>query len=230
VSSLVFLAGVEGDKPSFASVLKSQISELRKQLDKNPHLLCSTNYHSQQRGPPLPSSCSDSRDIRVLLDALSDSISKSSKIFDTSASSPAPHSISRLPEGNRDIRVLLDALSDAVEKSNVIPTRIFDTQQSPSETFNDTKNFKVLLDNLSAYNPRNGIGSSNAPIFTSHINMAKTQSVPSSGSQGMTIPDMFRDDVKRFNPSALSASTCREVSSGNPLSHRPRDEHKCGDQ
>jgi hypothetical protein len=221
VSSLVFLAGVEGDKPSFSSVLKSQISELRKQLDKNPQLLCSANYHSQQRGPPLPSSCSDSRNIRVLLDALSDSISKSSKIFDTSASSPA-HSIPRHPEGNRDIRVLLDALSDAVDKSNVIPARIFDTQQSPSETFNDTKNFKVLLDNLSAYNPRNGIGSSNAPVFTSHINMAKTQSVPLSGSLGMNIPDML-------NPSALSASTCREVGLGNP-SHRPLDKHKCGDQ
>ncbi len=54
VSSLVILAGIEKDKPSFESVLKRQIEVLRKQLDKSLQFMRETPTYSVTRTLPTP--------------------------------------------------------------------------------------------------------------------------------------------------------------------------------
>lgn len=78
VSTLVTLAGLEGDKPSFESILKVQIETLKMQLDKVDSRPTSfetirsfENSASPSRRVPCPDS-SQQRDVRVLLDTLLD--------------------------------------------------------------------------------------------------------------------------------------------------------------
>lgn len=80
VSSLVIFGGIEGDKPPFANVLKDQIDILRKQLDKSFKSLNTPSHPGEYQSgphytgpsrPPCPP-VSNQRDIRTLLDAISD--------------------------------------------------------------------------------------------------------------------------------------------------------------
>lgn len=140
VSALVTLAGWDGDdkKPSFATALKGQIRVLRKQLDKisntSSSLLDQSPPSSKEQAPD------SSRDIRALLDALSDSLDKSAigspRIFSTADSSNAP--------GNRDIRALLDALSDSISKSEALNLR----SQYLQEAADGGNEFRALLDKM----------------------------------------------------------------------------------
>jgi len=95
VSSLVTMASDDDEnKSSFAKVLMGQIKTLRKQLDKTPE------HDAAPAGV---------RDVRVLLDALSESVD-----------SARQNSRQERGHSGRDVRVLLDALSDSVAKSDLI--------------------------------------------------------------------------------------------------------------
>ncbi|KAK0468145.1 P-loop containing nucleoside triphosphate hydrolase protein [Desarmillaria tabescens] len=102
VSSLVTLAGYEGEKPSFASVLKGQIETLRKQLDKS--------MRSSRATPEGLQTPSQDRDVRALLDNLCEAIATnpfSSRTFDRNVFERADSGVL-----GGDIRHLLDALSE----------------------------------------------------------------------------------------------------------------------
>ncbi|KAG7449020.1 P-loop containing nucleoside triphosphate hydrolase protein [Guyanagaster necrorhizus] len=103
VSSLVMLAGYEGEKTSFALILKGQIEALREQLDKSVQSCRATT-----EGPQTPLR---DRDVRTLLDNLCEAIatspSFSSRVLD--------HSVverTDLCVPGRGIRRLLDTLSE----------------------------------------------------------------------------------------------------------------------
>jgi len=170
VSSLVILAGIETDKPSFASVLFDQIKVLRKELEKSPE---AGVHRSVSMKPAEPAG---GRDIRVPLDALSDSIAKSHSF-------PSRAATSNLTQSNvgsgRDVRVLLDALSDAIAKSEAYPQtpRIFDIHSpSPptSSADEDGPDFRMLLERMSA-NPQKGqdLTSLTTRIFTNSVRLPR---------------------------------------------------------
>jgi len=166
VSSLVTLAGDEGDdKPTFAVVLRDEIEALRKQMDKSS-IKSSNNPSEDSYGvrasnamPVRPKNTSDNgRDVRALLDALSDSIARSdirpSRIFETRHHQQQSQTNA---QDGRDVRVLLDAVSDSLSRNNIRPLRVFDTHnQVPAHnrtlpsTASDgaQRDFRVLLDGI----------------------------------------------------------------------------------
>ena len=120
VSTLVTLAGLEGDKPSFEPILKVQIETLKKQLDKADvrptsfEAVCSfENSVSPSLRVPRPD-FSQQRDVRVLLDTLSDH----------------PPRIYGLGTHGRDMHMLHDALLNALAKCGLQPPRLSDTDPS----------------------------------------------------------------------------------------------------
>ena len=166
MSSLVTLAGDEGDdKPTFAVVLRDEIEALRKQMDKSS-IKSSNNPSEDSYGvrasnamPVRPKNTSDNgRDVRALLDALSDSIARSdirpSRIFETRHHQQQSQTNA---QDGRDVRVLLDAVSDSLSRNNIRPLRVFDTHnQVPAHnrtlpsTASDgaQRDFRVLLDGI----------------------------------------------------------------------------------
>ncbi|PBL02323.1 P-loop containing nucleoside triphosphate hydrolase protein [Armillaria gallica] len=109
VSSLVTLAGYEGEKPSFALILKGQIETLRKELNKAPR-----SSKATPEGPPTPS---QDRDVRTLLDNLCEAIAISPSFsLRTPDRSAFERTDSRAPGG--DIRRLLDALSESSSREH----------------------------------------------------------------------------------------------------------------
>ncbi|KIK04665.1 hypothetical protein K443DRAFT_675683 [Laccaria amethystina LaAM-08-1] len=148
VSTLVTLAGLEGDKPSFESILKVQIETLKKQLDQadvRPTSFEATCSFENSVSPSLRVPCPDSsqqRDVRVLLDTLSDH----------------PPRIYDLGTHGRDLQTLHDALLNALAKCGLQSPRLSDTDFSPeveSRMGNtDVGAYRALLDRV-AYQ-RNG--------------------------------------------------------------------------
>lgn len=120
VSTLVTLAGLEGDKPSFESILTVQIETLKKQLDKpdvRPTSFETCSFENSV-SPSLRVPCPDSsqqRDVRILLDALSDH----------------PPRIYDLGTHGRDMHTLHDALLNALAKCGLQPPRLSGTDPSP---------------------------------------------------------------------------------------------------
>jgi hypothetical protein len=196
VSTLVTLAGISKDKPSFSTTLKVQIKALRKQLEKTTEsTITSRGPHSSL--PPPHNDDNGCRDVRVLLDALSDSIVKTPNLFGTSSNSHS-HSSQNLPrhsnsDGNRDIRVLLDALSDAIDMDRFSPSRLFVNRgQSHPQQPHDPRDFKALLDGLS--NNRYDGDTLSGRLFSSHT----PNHVPPIGQDYMS--QKGRDDTDRLNP------------------------------
>lgn len=213
VSTLVTLAGIAKDKPSFSTTLKLQIKALRKQLEKTATITSFAPGEPQFRSlpPPPNDSANGSRDVHDLLDALSDSIAKSSSLFETSNPNShlsqirSRHSIS---DGNRDVRVLLDALSDAIDKNRFSPSRIFDTRgQSYPQQISDSRDFRTLLDGLS--NNRND-GTLPKRLFSGHPD---PKPIPSTGQDWMS--HRARDDPDRLNPFLPDASATEERRAAN---------------
>ncbi|KIM91080.1 hypothetical protein PILCRDRAFT_811596 [Piloderma croceum F 1598] len=110
VSSLVLLAGFEGEhKPDFASVIKGQIKALRQQLDKSFGTFGFTPV--AEITSPHPEKA-PGRDIRALLDELSNSIARTDndppRVYTTIADVPGQPRYNGAP-----VRMLLDALSES---------------------------------------------------------------------------------------------------------------------
>lgn len=160
VSSLIIFASIEIDKPNFANVLKGQIDILRKQLDKSFKSLNIFSHRGEyqsgphDKGPSRPPT-SDQRDIRTLLDALSDYTTR----FGIDAARPRIYESGREISGtesgsNRDIRALLDAVSDSLASLDFPSLRAYESapthrghalEDSGNE---EGKNFRALLDRM----------------------------------------------------------------------------------
>lgn len=129
VSSLVFLAGFEGeDKPDFASVIREQIEALRQQLDKPSGSFGTEHAVTCTVSPP---EHAPERDIRALLDMLSDDSGQRRennprRVYTTMADVPGPP-----PSACNDdrIRMLIDTLSEpagpAGKRRAVPPNRTY---------------------------------------------------------------------------------------------------------
>jgi len=130
VSSLMLLAGFEGeDKPDFASMLKDQIKVLRKQLDK-----VSAHFGAAPAVAYAPSLSGQApgRDIRTLLDELSDSAARGDNSLRRVYTSvpEVPRSSSTSGYNDAHVRMLLDALSESIgsTRRNAVPSnRIYTT-------------------------------------------------------------------------------------------------------
>ncbi|KAF9453036.1 P-loop containing nucleoside triphosphate hydrolase protein [Macrolepiota fuliginosa MF-IS2] len=134
VSTLVTLAGISGDKPSFEKVLKEQINDLRKQLDEESPggsraatQLVHTTQTPLQQPPTSPTSIRhNQRDVRILLDALNDRISRDDShltFYDLHEKfyamlQPEPQ---QLDADARRVRTLLDSLSESVANMSTSP-------------------------------------------------------------------------------------------------------------
>ncbi|KAJ3576183.1 hypothetical protein NP233_g605 [Leucocoprinus birnbaumii] len=121
VSTLVTLAGIPGDKPNFGDLLKNQIHDLRKQLDdqKPGNDATTTRYFDNTQASVELQVPKDSRDIRILLDALNDRVAQQSpqeKIY--SMFHPTEPSDQLDPDARR-VRILLDSLSDSVSQMDL---------------------------------------------------------------------------------------------------------------
>lgn len=119
------LAGWEGkDKPSFETVLKEQIEALRKQLDKplfTNRFYCGT---SEKARPSLPNHPGGERDVRALMDALSETSIRSDnprRLFETRPQPQAP-----ALRSDRNVRRLLDTLSSGLVRDGST-ARAYDT-------------------------------------------------------------------------------------------------------
>ncbi|KAF9534719.1 P-loop containing nucleoside triphosphate hydrolase protein [Crepidotus variabilis] len=129
VSSLVLLAGMEDeDKPSFDKLLKAQVDTLRKQLDKpslshgvalkQPSLTVEPTPVS--RGQPNATG----RDVRVILDSLSDYIDKTDfgasqpKFYRSPASPSEPVPDAHMTDTEKRVRQLFDSLSQSLEQAS----------------------------------------------------------------------------------------------------------------
>jgi transitional endoplasmic reticulum ATPase len=167
VSSLIIFASIESDKPTFANVLKDQIDILQKQLDKS---FKSSNISSHpgeyQSGPhdmgPSRSPTSNQRDIRTLLDALSDYTTR----IGVDATRPriyeSGREMSETESGsNRDIRALLDAVSDSLASLDLPSLRAYESApphrgHALDDSGNEEgKNFRALLDRMTTQKNRN---------------------------------------------------------------------------
>ncbi|KAF5333195.1 hypothetical protein D9611_002641 [Ephemerocybe angulata] len=168
ISTLVTLAGIEGEKPSFANLIKSEIKTLRKQLDKTagydyiqskqPEVVAPKQTTKPTR-PPRPSS-SNERDIRAILDALSEHapvVESPTRRFwadstnernsnNPRASQPSQAEISKA----RDIRALLDALSDRLDATDIASFRRYEA--APLSVYQDDeeegREYRGLMDRL----------------------------------------------------------------------------------
>ena len=208
VSTLVTLADFEGaDKPSFTTILRRQIKTLRGQLGNDVKTTIHTPelVSSRDVGSILPSqSLSNSptlhgigakRDIRGLLDALSDAIDLSERYphstwelnssappFGDVESNPQKFAYSQLQhEGRRDIRGLLDALSDAIDRSEVYPrpTYEFNIPNSSVPLSNDGRDYRMLFDQISGMPQRND---GTARTFTTQVTAVPSRSERDSHS------------------------------------------------
>ena len=175
VSSLIIFASIEIDKPNFANVLKGQIDILRKQLDKSFKSLNIFSHRGEyqsgphDKGPSRPPT-SDQRDIRTLLDALSDYTTR----FGIDAARPRIYESGREISGtesgsNRDIRALLDAVSDSLASLDFPSLRAYESapthrghalEDSGNE---EGKNFRTLLDRMTTQKNRNILGDFHPP-------------------------------------------------------------------
>jgi hypothetical protein len=174
VSTLVTLAGYEGEKPSFASLIKEEIKTLRKQLDKT----VGYNYIQQKAaaseaaaqtspsGPAPPHGGSRrENDIRALLDALSESAPLSGppsrRLFGDYDYSrdQAPLPTEEDIKKNRNIHALLDALADHIETSDASSFRRYEAnpvsypggrRYGPQDDLESGEgSYRALLDKLS---------------------------------------------------------------------------------
>ena len=159
VSSLIIFASIEGDKPTFANVLKDQIDILQKQLDKSfkssnilPHP-GEYQFGPHDMGSSRPPT-SNQRDIRTLLDALSDYTTR----IGIDAARPRIYKSGREISGtesgsNRDIRALLDAVSDSLASLDLPSLRAYESAphhrgHALEDSGNEGKNFRALLDRM----------------------------------------------------------------------------------
>ncbi|KAJ7283997.1 ATP-dependent Zn protease [Mycena rebaudengoi] len=136
VSSLVTLAGFEGDekdKPSFADTLMAQIKILRKQLDKSSFSKSASGSAADDSEPK--------RDFRPLFDLLSDpDNARPTRQF---GSYPQPPPSSAYPgEQRRDFRALLDRIA----LQNHIISR---GASSGVQNAEEGREFRALLDRVS---------------------------------------------------------------------------------
>lgn len=169
VSSLIIFASIEGDKSTFANVLKDQIDILQKQLDKSFKSSNITSHPGEYQsephrmGPSHPLT-SKQRDIRTLLDALSDCTAR----IGIDAARPriyeSGREISETESGsNRDIRALLDAVSDSLASLDLPSLRAYESALSHrghalEDSENEGKNFRALLDRMTTQKNRNILG------------------------------------------------------------------------
>jgi transitional endoplasmic reticulum ATPase len=166
VSSLIIFASIESDNPTFANVLKDQIDILQKQLEKSfksSNML--SNPGEYQSGPhdmdPSGLPKSNQRDIRTLLDALSDCTTR----IGIDAARPRIYESGREISGtesgsNRDIRALLDAVSDSLASLDLPSLRAYESapphrghalENSGNE---EGRNFRALLDRMTTQKNR----------------------------------------------------------------------------
>ena len=229
VSTLVTLVGYKGDdKPTFAKVLIKEIKALKKQLETKVTNAGLARFNTAGDGAVqgsesgvLPKAANaGNRDIRVLLDALSDSIARSDrpqpKVFTTHLRHEPP------PARTRDVRVLLDALSDAVDKANVLPMRIFDTYPLDAEALGDTRpgdgqEFRTLLDKLSLDSqPQPQERSKSEKIFST-LPPPTAASTQSRAAPGPASPGS--QSTKPYNPVYVNSVTVQPpVLTGGPRS------------
>lgn len=125
VSTLVTLAGIPADKPSFAQLLKDQILELRKQLEEEipktyskAITLAEPTASSSWRSKP--SVVRNDPDVRTLFDASNNQTVQGNsheKIY-RSVQTSEPQ---QFDAEARRVRVLLDSLSESISNSNTSP-------------------------------------------------------------------------------------------------------------
>ena len=172
VSSLVIFVSIEGDKPVFSNVLKDQIEILRKQLKKSFKSSTTFSHPAEyQSGPnhtgpsrPPSSPASNQRNIRALLDALSDCATRNA----IDATQPRIYESGRqLPEtdngSSRDIRALLDSMSDSLASSDLPSLRVYESapphprhKRDDSGNGNEEgRNFRALLDRMTTTTQKN---------------------------------------------------------------------------
>ena len=170
VSSLIIFASIESNKPTFANVLKDQIEILQKQLDKSFKSSNNLSHPGEyQPGPhdmgPSRPPTSNQRDIRTLLDALSDCTTR----IGIDATRPRIYESGRDISGtesgsNRDIRALLDAVSDSLASLDLPSLRAYESTPSHrghalEDSGNEEgKNFRTLLDRMTTQKNRNILG------------------------------------------------------------------------
>ncbi|KAJ2931671.1 hypothetical protein H1R20_g5400, partial [Candolleomyces eurysporus] len=158
VSTLVELAGIEGEKPSFGSLIKQQISTLRKQLDKavSGQRAASSARDGTPIRPPRPSSSSE-RDIRRILDALSDAappVDRPRRVYTTDDSHRSP--TEEEARKARDVHALMDELAAHLETSDAMSFRRYETPSSRrygvpgryDDESEDDGSYRALLDRL----------------------------------------------------------------------------------
>ncbi|KAI0824724.1 hypothetical protein BC628DRAFT_1419831 [Trametes gibbosa] len=117
VSSLVLLAGWEGDKPEFGTILLGQVKTLRDQLDKDKDSVKGSETHSAANFPRVAQGTSGGQTNGSRLARFDARHIGQPRIWDTSASSPAGRMPGALPGGTegqggnnrRDVRTIASA-------------------------------------------------------------------------------------------------------------------------
>lgn len=167
VSSLVSLAGIEGDKPSFESLLLQQIETLRKQLDKSDLTTHGTGLNapagrsarvippSPAVPPPNPRNSHD-RDMRALLDTLSQKVSRfnPNSLFESNSRPNVQHPVSstNLQENANkvdpfsNLGIILDSLPTTPPPLEANPAYLRPT--STGYQVDTDSNTKTLLDRI----------------------------------------------------------------------------------
>ncbi|KAF8969457.1 P-loop containing nucleoside triphosphate hydrolase protein [Flammula alnicola] len=177
VSTLVTFVGIEGEKPTFESVLTGQIEALRKQLDKQfsksgLSSKVATDANSTNSTMPYPAGARPNRpsrpdssndDVHALLDALSECAPRvdpiRSRLYRSSSFMDSPAGEQR---NNRDFRDLLDALSDSVASLDfsrrayeATPSGHPDRHQGSQADHERGRRIRELMDRISAQTENN---------------------------------------------------------------------------
>ena len=214
VSSLIIFASIESDNRTFANVLKDQINILQKQLEKSFKASNMLSHPGEyQSGPhdmgPSRLPKSDQRDIRTLLDALSDCTTR----FGIDAVRPKIYEsreISGTESGfNRDIRALLDAVSDSLASLDLPSLRAYESappHRGHEDSGNEEgKDFRALLDRMTTQNNRIILGDPfySPPLPPKEYNWGtpspSSSKAPSpSSSQPISLPTL-KDQNTRSN-------------------------------
>jgi hypothetical protein len=171
VSALVRLAGIESNKPSFASILLNQIKSLRKQLDKAADAVLRIPVLTRR-----PESV-DSGDTRPPFDTLSDNLarlnnhqSRLSGLYYTPTGVGGRDSKAK-SETHSDFRALLDQMSTRSQNNLDVSSRIFTSRlQSPPASGTGGRQQTSRIDSASSLNS-DGVsgriygGSSNSDVI-----------------------------------------------------------------
>lgn len=150
----------------------------------------------------MDSSCpptSNQRDIRTLLDALSDCTTRIGIDAARPRSYEGAREISGTESGsNRDIRALLDAVSDSLASLDLPSLRAYESAPPPRNE--EGKNFRALLDRMTTQKNRNILGDPfyPPPLPPKECNPSSWGSPTPSSSQPISLPTLGDQNTRSY--------------------------------